>query len=343
MSSGERTVEPEEYQRVHREAIVIDATCPLLRSGEYLPWWVEGGATAAAPTVGGSELAGETLRTLAAWMRRIQDDPRLVLVRQAADIEAAKAQDMFGVIFHFQGVEPLEDDLDLVDAFQQLGVGMIQLAYNVRNRAADGCEEPHDAGLSRFGVKLIQRLNEENVIIDCSHTGERTTMEAIELSKAPVVLSHCGVRALKDSPRNATDAQIKAIVASGGLIGVNGFPAFVSAADRPTLDEFIDHIDYVVALVGIDHVGLGIDYFRGQAGVASAEEAAALYNREVATGRWDPGTYPPPPYHYPAGIETPQRLPNLTKRLLERGYAEADVHKILGGNWLRVFREVWGA
>ncbi|MEZ4522705.1 MAG: dipeptidase [Thermomicrobiales bacterium] len=331
-----------DVDRVHREAIVIDGTCPLLNDEAYASWWIEGGATAAAPTVGAFEGAGGTLKNLARWRRIIEHDERLMLVRSAADIEQAKADGRFGIIFHFQSTTPIEDDLNLVSVFKDLGVGMIQLTYNTKNRVGDGAEERTNAGLSHFGVKLIERLNEARVIVDCSHTGEQTTLEAIELSSAPVVFSHANVKALRPSPRTITDRQIRAAAESGGLVGIVGYPAFVSDSPRPTLDEFIAHIDHIVNVGGIDHVGLGIDYYQGQAGVADLKTAAAMYRNALASGRWTPESYPPPPYHYPAGIETPRTLSNLTRRLLERGYSEADTKKIIGGNWLRVFREVWG-
>jgi membrane dipeptidase len=333
--------ETEIAARIHREAIVIDATCPLL-TGDYVDWWIEGGATAAAPTVGGFEPAMTALRTIAGWHRLIQLDARLRLIRAARDIEAARANDQFGIILHFQGTDPIENDLNLVEAYKALGVGMIQLTYNVKNRVGDGCEERTDGGLSNFGVRLIERMNQARVIVDCSHTGYRTTMEAIALSAAPVVFSHANAKAVYPSARNITDDQIKAVAATGGLVGAVGFPAIVSSSPRPSLDEFIDHIAYVADLVGIEHVGLGIDYFPGQEGVADLETARKRYQAAVDVGRWHPDTYPPPPYVYPAGIETPRTLHNLTARLLERGFDEASVKLILGGNWLRVFRAIWG-
>jgi membrane dipeptidase len=244
---------------------------------------------------------------------------------------------------HFQGTDPIEDSLDLVDAYKELGVGIIQLSYNVKNRFGDGCEERTDAGLSRFGLKLIERMNRARVIVDCSHTGYRTTMDAIEASSAPVVFSHANPRAVHPSPRNILDDQIKAVAKTGGLVGAVGYPAFVSSAPRPSLEEFIAHIDYMVQLVGIDHVGLGIDYFVEMDPITPLAQAQASYEARLAAGIWSAKSYPPPPYIYPAGIETPASLPNLTAGLLRRGYAAADVHKILGGNWLRVYRAVWGS
>ena len=331
-----------DHDRVHDQAIVIDAVCPLMLRREYIDWWIEGGATAAGPTVGAFERAGPTLKALGDWIRAIDADPRLNLIKRAADFEAAKAAGTLGVLFHFQGTEPIEDDLNLIDAYKALGVGMIQLAYNAKNRVGDGCEERTDAGLSNFGLKVIERLNQARIVVDCTHTGYRTTMDAIEASSRPVVFSHSNAKAVKDSPRNIMDEQIKGAAATGGLIGMVGFPAFVSSSPKPTLDEFIDHIDYVVKLVGDDHVGLGIDYYWGQVPIADVEEATRMYQEFVAAGTWRPESYPPPPYHYPDGISTPRDLRNLTKRLLERGYGEEATKKILGGNWVRVFREVWG-
>lgn len=328
--------------RIHKEAIVIDATCPLIKRQDLIHWWIEGGTTAAAPSVGGFHGASRTLRDLGQWLNLIARTPEYLLVKQAADIERAKAEGKFGIIFHFQGTEPIEDDLNLVDAYKELGVGMIQLAYNVKNRVGDGCEERTDAGLSRFGLRLIERMNRARVIVDCSHTGYRTTMDAIAASTAPVVFSHAGAKAIKASNRNLADDQIKAVAATGGLVGTVGYPAFVSDDPRPTLDQFIDHIAYMSDLVGPDHVGIAIDYFEGQYPVAAPGWMEKYYQELVDSGTWSPANYPPPPYYYPAGIETPQGFPNLTRRLLERGFTEPETKNIMGANWLRIFRTVWG-
>lgn len=333
----------DDAKSLHESSIIIDAVCPLLRDQVHLDLYKRGGATAVAPTVGGSANAAGTLRAIGNWTKRIRKGNDLTLIRSAGDIEAAKRNGQLGIIFHFQGTEPIEDDLDLVDAYKTAGVGMIQLTYNVKNRVGDGCEERTDAGLSRFGMDFIKRMNEARIVVDCSHTGYRTTMDAIEASTRPAVFSHAGALGVHPSPRNITDEQIKAVAATGGLVGAVGFPAFVSAAPKPSLDEFINHIDYMVQLIGIDHVALGIDYYGGQHPIANEAVAAAMYKSAIDSGRWSAKAYPPPPYYYPAGIETPEGFPNLTQRLVERGYKADDVRKIMGGNWVRVFREVWGS
>jgi membrane dipeptidase len=327
---------------LHASAIVVDAVCPLLQDRRYLDWYIAGGVTVAVPTVASTEGARAALGAIAGWKRAIADDPRLVQVMAAADAVAAKAAGRTGVLLHFQGADPIEDDLDLVHAYKDLGVGVIQLCYNVKNRVGDGADERTDAGLSYFGVELVKRLNAARVVVDCAHTGLRTSFDAIVTSTAPVVVSHGNPRALHESRRNLPDDLIRAIAGSGGVVGAVGFPGFVGPDPRPTLDRFIDHIAYMADLVGIDHVGLGIDYYLGQHPVMPEGEARRQYDAWIASGKWRPGTYPPPPHHYPEGIATPRELPALTARLIARGFAEEDVRKLLGGNWLRVWRAVWG-
>jgi membrane dipeptidase len=332
----------DEASKLHAESIVIDAVCPLvLDNGVYIDWYRAGGVTALAPSVGSTESARTTLNRLAAWHRLLHEREDLLLVRQARDIEIAKQSGRMGICLHFQGTDPIEDNLDLVDLYKALGVGIVQLTYNVKNRVGDGCEERTDAGLSRFGIKLIERLNKAHVIVDCSHTGLRTSLDAIEHSAGPVILSHSNAKSVHSSPRNVSDELIDAIARCGGVIGVAGFPAMVAETTAPSLDQFIAHIDAIAQRVGIDHVGLGIDYYSGQSGVASDEDSLRGYNEAIRRGIWSTA-YPPPPHRYPAGIETPRNLPNLTRRLLERGYTEFDVRKVLGENWLRVMRSVWG-
>jgi len=322
----------------------IDATSPLLRvpRRDYIDLYFAGGWTAVAPTVGGDQTAGGTLRHLGQWHSFIRSNPDLMLIRKASDLAKARAAKQLGIIFHFQGSEPLEDSLDLVDAYKALGVGVIQLAYNTSNRIGDGAEEPNDRGLSQFGKRMIRRFNEARVIVDCSHTGLRTTFDAIEVSSAPVILSHANPRTMRDVSRNVPDEELKAIGGTGGVVGILGYPPFVSDKPKPDLDDYIRHIDYVVDLIGIDHVGIAVDYFRWQSPFVTDQEAARMRDEFVARGLWDPDSYSPPPYHYPAGFETPDKLPGLIGALGKRGYSDADMRKILAENFMRIYKQVWG-
>lgn len=330
--------------KLHSDAIVIDGVAPLIAAGlHYLEWYREGGCTVVAPTISSWFDAAYTIRNLGKYLRYVNGRDDMILIKTVADIERAKSQDKLGILFHFQGSAPIEDNLDLISLYKEAGVGIIQLAYNTRNRIGDGAEELTDSGLSRFGQEFVKRCNEQRVIVDCSHTGNRTSLEAADISESPIIYSHANPKGVFNSTRNISDENIKAIAATGGTIGIVGFPGFVSDTPRPSMDQFIAHIDYVAELVGIDHVALGIDYYQGQHRVVGDDVAAKVYQQFVDAGHWDPATYPPPPHYYPEGIETPQTLQNLTAALVKRGYSDDDVRKVLGLNLMRVYREVWGA
>jgi membrane dipeptidase len=328
---------------LHDEVILIDAVCPLLDDPAKIADYQQGGVSIIAPTVATTEDAGATLRTIGRWHRLVRSRSDLMLVTSAAQARQAKREGKTGVILHFQGAAPLEDSLDLIDAFKALGVGIIQLTYNRRNRLGDGCEEPGNAGLSRFGIEAIKRMNEARVIVDCSHTGVQTTLDAIEHSIAPVIISHANAKAVYPSARNISDDLIKVVAGNGGTIGVVGFPGFVSADARPTMDQFIDHIAHIAALVGVEHVTLGIDYYSGQYPYANQEKAQVDYDHFVEVGMWDPDVYPPPPHFYPAGMETPAGMRALTERLIERGFSASDIRAVYGENLLRIYETIWGA
>lgn len=333
---------PEDSRNLHRDAIIIDATCPLLFEKEHLKDYQAGGLTAVAPTVGGWHGAALTLRDLGEWHRILRERDDLLLVRKSDDVRQAKITGRTGIILHFQGSEPFEDCLDLIDAYRALDVGITQIAYNSRNRIGDGCSDRSDSGLSRFGLRVIERMNAVRMIVDCAHTGFRTTMDAIEHSSAPVVISHANPRAVHDSPRNVTDELLRAIAENGGIVGAVGYGPFVTSKPRPSVDDFIDHIAYMCDLIGSDKVTLGIDYYVAQYPYADEAKQQAIYDAHIANGSWTPETNPAPPYYYPQEIETPDKMPALTEAMLRRGFAEEDIRRIYGENWLRIYDAVWG-
>ncbi len=322
-------------ERLYAESVVIDATCPIEYWADRVAAWREGGVTCCVVTVAAVDSAREALRNIASMYALIRArGSGLRLATSSADIRDAKRRGELAVVFHFQGAEPIEYELDLLEVFWRLGVRVVQLAYNRRNPLCDGCEEAPDAGLSTLGRRAVAEMNRLGILIDVSHTGERSAREAIELSTAACVASHSNAAAVHASARNISDELIRAIAGSGGVIGINGFPGFVADAERPTLDQFIDHMVHIGDLVGIDHVGLGIDFY---------EATRAEYDTYVAAGEWSPAVYAPPPWYFPSGMESASGLSRLTERLLQRDFREDDVGAILGGNWLRVYDDVWGA
>jgi membrane dipeptidase len=334
----------ESARRVHDDAIVVDAVCPPGYWRAHRDDWIAGGATACGLTVGVFHFGGgfrgayDFLYELADVYRFVRETPGLRLATSVADVRAAKAEGELAVILCFQGTEAIEYEPSLLEVYWRLGVRVVQLAYNRRNPLCDGCAEPSDAGLSVLGRRVIAEMNRLGMLVDVSHTGVRSSMEAIEASSAPCIASHSNAAAVHANKRNLPDELIKAIAASGGVIGMNGYPSFVAATDRPTLDQFIDHIVYIDSLVGPGHVGLGIDYTEDPPGWSRADFEAWNASQPEISG---PDIFGPPPYHYPAGLERPKGLPALTARLLERGYDEGTVRGVLGANWLRVYGEVW--
>ncbi len=318
---------------LHRDAIVIDGACPLISPREikrYLPALRAGGVTCAVGTVASIEGARAALGQVAAWYPRVRAFPDdLVLAVTAAEIEAARRTGRVAVVLQFQGGNPLEYDVNLVEAFHRLGVRILQLTYNARNPLGDGCTERTDTGLSDLGLAAVAEVNRVGMLLDLSHVGVRTSLEALEASRGPVIFSHSNARAVCDHPRNLTDEQLRQVARKDGVVGVNAFPAFVRKGGVPTVEDLLDHVDYLVRVMGPRHVGLGLDF-------ATENEDDYEYFG------YKPEFYPRPPWTYPSGIDGFAAIPNVTRGLVTRGYGDEDIRGILGGNFLRVFRAVWG-
>ena len=333
----------------HDELLVIDAHTGSGLMPEYVPLLKKGGVDAYCLPIGWMKNARNTLDdmgVLYATLEATADD--VTLVTSAAEIEEAVQAGKIGVIMEFENTLPLDGDLHMVGIFHRLGLRMMQLTYQERNLVGDGCTERTDAGLSDFGIQVIEKMNELGIVISLSHTGKRTCMEAMEVSQAPVVYSHSNALALNDHCRNIDDEQIEAVARKGGVVGVNPIDRFLrtdSAPENPvTIEDMLDHVDYMVRLVGSDHVGIGLDLMEFE---EAFSKKGVMSSRNFPPERYErifkPEFKPPGVVlGYAKGLESVAQLPNLTQGLLARGYSEEDVAKIMGGNFLRVFREVWG-
>jgi membrane dipeptidase len=310
----------------------LDAAGPLIQPrdlGRYLPELRAGHVTTVLSTVAAIEDSRYTMGVLAEWLR-LERSATLPfrIARTVAEIEAALGAGQLAVVLHFQGGDPIEADLNLLDAYHALGVRVMQPTYNARNRLGDGCLERANSGLSKFGRAAVARMNELRIVVDVAHVGIRTSLETVEASEAPVIVSHGNARAVHDSRRNLNDEQIAAVAESGGVIGVCAFPAFVSEKD-PDLERLLDHVDYLVATAGHVHVGLGLDF---------STETASDYDYYG----YEEDTYPRPPWIYPQGIAGFADERHLAAGLRRRGYSDEQIHGIARGNFLRVFERVWG-
>ena len=280
----------------------------------------------------------QTMDNIAAWVHRFETrSDTLAPATTAADILAAKEMGKTGVVLGWQNSSPIGNDLDRLALFHALGVRIVQITYNERNLVGNGCYERTDDGLSMFGQDLVREMNRLGMLVDLSHVGDRTTLEAAELSDAPVSCTHANARGFFDHPRNKTDDALRLIAQNGGVIGANAFPPFLRNGFQSTLSDYADAIDDLVERVGIDHVGIGTDYTQAQ----PKAFFDWIFSQQGTKRRETSDAYPEKLLH-PAGMETPDSLNGVARELSRRGYADADIAKILGGNWLRLFARVWG-
>lgn len=254
----------------------------------------------------------------------------LKLVRTAEDIRAAKAEKKLGLILGFQSASPIEDDLTHLWIFAQLGVRIIQLTYMGANLVGAGCYEGIDNGLTYFGKTLIREMNRLGILVDLSHCGWKTAQDAIEMSTQPVVFTHSNPFEKCPNRRNIPDRLIKAVAHKGGVIGINGHPALCAVEHhrRPSFTDYMDMLDYTVNLAGIDHVGLGPDLFEG----FTAWQAFRWDRRYDELDN---------PWGVTEDLAVESDLNRIAPEMAKRGYSPADIQKILGLNFLRVFDRVW--
>jgi len=330
---------PEQEERawfLHQASIIVDGTQSSAFTDEYFKKVRKAGVTAAIVTVAWKQNVHETLRLIWDWRRRIHANWDVALFADSIEnISAAKAQKNVAYLFAFQNTSSLEDDVGLLKVYRDLGVRMLQLTYNAKNSVGSGCGERIDSGLTPLGAEVIERMNELRMLVDLSHVGDRTTAEAIQLADLPV-FSHANARSVCDNVRNKPDEQLKTIAAKDGIVGINAYPSFVKRTrteigERPTVDDLLDHIDYIVDLVGMDHVGISLDLIEN----AKEEEFALLASNPEMWGLPNPQGR----YEYPIGIEGISDFKNITRGLVARGYSDDDVKKILGENWLRVLNK----
>lgn len=337
-----------------RRAIVVDALVHPGETDPYAPLSAQtlddlraSGLTAVNVTVGGIgnyvRDFETTVRNVAYWNAQIAAHPdHLLLVRSAADIVAAKRSGRFGLIYGFQDGTPLGEEVARVDLFDDLGIRVLQLTYNRRNLIGDGCLEAANGGLSKFGYEVVERLNARHMLVDLSHGGERMTREAIAASRAPVAITHTGCAALAALPRNKTDVELKMLAERGGVVGIYLVPYFLAAEGRPTADDLIRHIEHAVNVCGEEHVGIGTD---GLVSQIKLDEAYRMRYEKVMADRRARGLAAPGEraevYGFLPDLNSVDRYARIADLMAARGYSEARIEKIIGGNFTRLFTEVW--
>jgi membrane dipeptidase len=278
------------------------------------------------------------LRDLADWQARFDRWPdRLLKVLTSAQVAEAKATARVGVLLGFQNATIVESDARNLDQLYQAGTRCIQLTYNSRNLLGDGCTERTNAGLSDFGVSVVERMNGLGIVVDLSHCGEATSRDGIAVSKRPPAFTHTMCKAVYDHVRAKPDDLLKAIADKGGMVGIATLGYFIGPSSDTTFADYLRHVDHAVKVAGIDHVGLASDY--SIRGIEKTHTRESWYVprlsgfKPVYRVRWPP---------WIPELDPPERFRNIARGLATRGYTSAQIDKILGGNWTRYFAEVIG-
>jgi membrane dipeptidase len=316
---------------------------PPPRDGK--PWLdraIDGGLTAMNVTLGitgvgmGTDDLRSLLHTMHGYFCYFDLEPRLVHVRTTADIERAKRERRLGIIFGCQGLaSKIEGDASLLLIMAKLGQRIVQLTYNERSAIGCGALEPDDTGLTEFGRICIREINECGMLVDLAHAGQTTALQAIDFSSKPPIVSHANARTLTDHPRNLRDDVLRALAAKGGVVGITAYAPFCETrrGTRPTMNDFLSHVAYVADLVGVDHVGIGSDFFEAESPIRFERYFRRRYPAIV--GHYTIDTV------YAQGFERVDHFAALPAALRGRGFRDEDVHKILGGNFMRVFGQSW--
>ncbi|MGK0171524.1 MAG: membrane dipeptidase [Gammaproteobacteria bacterium] len=327
-------------ENLHDDAIIVDGLEISNWSREVFEDMRRGGLTAVNCTCVVWEGFREAMNRVAQWKQWFKANSDLIIpVYTTEDIRTAKAQGKTGIYLGWQNTSGIEDRLEYVQLFKDLGVGCMQLTYNTRNLVGSGCWEKHDDGLSGFGHEVVEAMNEAKVLVDLSHVGIRTSADAIAHSSVPVAYTHCAPAGLLDHPRNKTDEQLRAVVAKGGFVGFATYPPFMAQGADTTVDHCVDVLEYLVNLIGEDAVGIGTDFTQNQdAQFFDYLSHDKGYARRVVPKRPGSGVTV-----MPEGLRKTGEFGNLTAALQKRGWPEPRIRKVMGENWVTFLAEVWGA
>ncbi|MBD3339844.1 MAG: hypothetical protein GF353_12090 [Candidatus Lokiarchaeota archaeon] len=258
-------------------------------------------------------------------------------ILRAEDIYQAAEHNQKGIIINLQDLGPIKEDLEMVDLFYMMGIRIMQLTLNTRNSIGTGCLARRDRGLTQFGEEVINRMNQKGIVIDVSHCGPKTTEDAVRASEDPIMATHTSAANIYSHPRAKSDDLIKSIANSGGFIGVLTIQGFISDKFQPLIDEWLDHIDYIINLAGIEHVGIGSDYY-GQSLPSKLAKKLDDFLSKLGMGPEHGGSFA----YKMNKFEEYQDFPNLIEGLISRGYSTQEIKKISGENFLRIFKDIVG-
>ena len=294
-----------------------------------------GQITAANCTCSVWENFNQTIEKLTVWNNHFRQNEDLIShVKSSEDILSAQADNKVGIILGWQNTSAIENDINKLQIFYDLGIRVAQLTYNTQNLVGSGCWETNDGGLSDFGKDVVSEMNRLGMVIDLSHVGPKTSSDTIKFSKSPVAYTHC-CPALKKHPRNKTDDQLKEIADKGGMIGFASYTPFLPKGSDSNIDDCIEAMEYLINIVGEDNVGIGTDWVQDQ-DIAFFE----YLQRDKGTGRFVTSPYKVVP-SMPKGISKLGHFQNFIPAMESAGWSTKRIEKIIGKNWFLFFKQIW--
>ncbi|KPM79506.1 peptidase M19 [Cobetia sp. UCD-24C] len=293
----------------------------------------EGGLDAVHATLVYHETTRETLSRLGEWNRRFEAWPDLIMpVHVPQDIAVAQASGRVGIILGAQNCSPIEDDIDMVEVMRDLGLMIMQLTYNNQSLLACGCYEAEDSGITRFGRQVIREMNRVGMVIDMSHSAERSTLETIEISERPVIISHANPESFHPAKRNKSDKVLKAIAESDGLLGFSAYPFHLRNGSDCTLTEYCEMIARTADLMGIEHLGIGTDLCQNQPVSILEWMRNGRWSKDMDYGEGSASNADwPRPLSW---LRDSRDFPNLIAGLRKVGMSEDEVAGVMGMNWV---------
>ncbi len=276
----------------------------------------------------------ETLAVISKWNHWFKENHDLILlVRNTDDIRHAHETSRVGIIFGFQNSSPIEDDLGLIEIFHTLGVRVMQLTYNNQSLLGTGCYEHNDSGLTNFGKNAIDEMNQLGMVVDVSHTSERTCFEAIEYSNSPIAVTHANPLSFRNVVRNKSDKLLCELANSGGMLGFSLYPLHLKNGSDCTMKSFCEMVCRTADLMGVEHLGIGSDMC-----LSWPNE----YLEYMRSGSWNRASMKVPKWpDYPNWFNKLSHYSNIWEGLREAEFSSEEVEMIMGLNWFRYFERVW--
>lgn len=337
---------PNDIATLYKNCLVIDTLCapfsdPAGATDDGIRQVRSSGFTAINCTISDHTYEGtiNALADLQSWIDKYPD--LFLIVRRYSDIQLAKRENKIGILPGFQYTQFLEDDPSRIEVFRKLGVRIMQLTYNLRVAWGDGCLEPGNAGLSKAGFGIVKQMNDLGIAVDMSHSGYRSTSDAIAASSKPILISHSGCAAVYAHPRNKPDDILKSLADRGGYFGVYLMPYLVASPTVPTRQHVLDHLVHAINVCGADHVGIGSDGTI-QAIHLSPEEKKAFDEDIARRKKLGIGAPGEDRYPYVPDLTGPDHMEVIAWELQKRGQPTAVIEKVLGANFHRVIAEIWG-